>query len=41
MDAAEAYGGYGPMRNYGRLYGSLDFDDVSILLHWLCACSTL
>lgn len=28
-DAAEAYGGYGPMRNYGRLYGSLDFDDVS------------
>ncbi|CAD5175724.1 unnamed protein product [Musa acuminata subsp. malaccensis] len=27
MDAAEAYGGYGPMRNYGRLYGSLDFDD--------------
>ncbi|KAG1330710.1 DAZ-associated protein 1 [Cocos nucifera] len=26
-DAAEAYGGYGPMRNYGRLYGSLDFDD--------------
>lgn len=26
-DAAEAYGGYGPMRTYGRLYGSLDFDD--------------
>ena len=33
MDApAEPYGGYGgPMRNYGRLYGSLDFDDVSIM----------
>lgn len=30
MDAAEAYRGYGPMRNYGRLYGSLNFDDVSI-----------
>ncbi|WOL12889.1 hypothetical protein Cni_G21657 [Canna indica] len=29
MDPSEAYGGggYGPMRNYGRLYGSLDFDD--------------
>ncbi|KAI3807020.1 hypothetical protein L1987_22940 [Smallanthus sonchifolius] len=23
-----AYGGYGPMRAYGRIYGSLDFDDV-------------
>ncbi|KAK9053241.1 hypothetical protein SSX86_029873 [Deinandra increscens subsp. villosa] len=23
-----AYGGYGPMRAYGRMYGSLDFDDV-------------
>ncbi|KAK1438999.1 hypothetical protein QVD17_04814 [Tagetes erecta] len=22
-----AYGGYGPMRAYGRMYGSLDFDD--------------
>ncbi|XP_020104678.1 heterogeneous nuclear ribonucleoprotein A/B isoform X2 [Ananas comosus] len=27
MDPAEAFGGYGPMRSYGRLYGSLDFDD--------------
>nr|DAD21540.1 TPA_asm: hypothetical protein HUJ06_023003 [Nelumbo nucifera] len=28
MDAAEPYGGYGgPMRTYGRMYGSLDFDD--------------
>lgn len=25
-----AYGGYGPMRAYGRMYGSLDFDDVSM-----------
>lgn len=25
-----AYGGYGPMRSYGRMYGSLDFNDVSI-----------
>jgi len=32
---AEPYGGYGgPMRNYGRLYGSLDFDDVSIVV-WI------
>ena len=32
MDApAEPYGAYGgPMRNYGRLYGSLDFNDVSM-----------
>lgn len=35
MDPAEAFGGYGPMRSYGRLYGSLDFDDVSIVQ--LCA----
>ena len=30
-EAAAAYGGYGgPMRAaYGRMYGSLDFDDVS------------
>ncbi|KAM7507106.1 hypothetical protein LguiA_017559 [Lonicera macranthoides] len=28
MDAPEPYGGYGgPMRTYGRMYGSLDFDD--------------
>ncbi|XP_058089541.1 uncharacterized protein LOC131236418 isoform X2 [Magnolia sinica] len=27
MDPAESFGGYGPMRTYGRLYGSLDFDD--------------
>ncbi|KAI8029207.1 Heterogeneous nuclear ribonucleoprotein 1 [Camellia lanceoleosa] len=28
MDNAEPYGGgYGPMRTYGRMYGSLDFDD--------------
>lgn len=26
-----SFGGYGgPMRTYGRMYGSLDFDDVSI-----------
>lgn len=29
--APEAYGGYGgPMRTYGRMYGGLDYDDVSI-----------
>ncbi|KAG6511688.1 hypothetical protein ZIOFF_029765 [Zingiber officinale] len=33
MDPAEVYGGHGPMRNYGRLYGSLDFDDVSALVY--------
>ncbi|KAK3013491.1 hypothetical protein RJ639_010310 [Escallonia herrerae] len=28
MDTPEPYGGYaGPMRTYGRMYGSLDFDD--------------
>ncbi|KAL5992841.1 hypothetical protein ACLOJK_013760 [Asimina triloba] len=27
MDPAESFGGYGPMRTYGRLYGSLDYDD--------------
>lgn len=35
MGSAEAaYGGYGPMRSssYGRFYGSMDFDDVSISL---------
>lgn len=31
MNNVEPYGGYGgPMRPYGRMYGSLDFDDVSI-----------
>lgn len=31
MDTPEPYGGYGgPMRTYGRMYGSLDFDDVSV-----------
>ena len=32
MGNAEPFGGYGgPMRTtYGRMYGSLDFDDVSI-----------
>lgn len=31
MGAAEAFGGYGgPMRSYGRMYGSLDFNDVSV-----------
>ncbi|KAL8168283.1 LOW QUALITY PROTEIN: hypothetical protein V2J09_009782 [Rumex salicifolius] len=27
MDPVDAFGGYGPMRSYGRMYGSLDFDD--------------
>ncbi|RVX21363.1 hypothetical protein CK203_001783 [Vitis vinifera] len=28
MDSAEPFGGFGgPMRTYGRMYGSLDFDD--------------
>lgn len=27
MDSPEPYGSYGPMRTYGRMYGSLDFDD--------------
>ncbi|PKA63775.1 Heterogeneous nuclear ribonucleoprotein 1 [Apostasia shenzhenica] len=27
MDPTVSYGGYGPMRTYGRLYGSLDFED--------------
>ncbi|KAG8642608.1 hypothetical protein MANES_12G099600v8 [Manihot esculenta] len=28
MNAAPSFGGYGgPMRNFGRMYGSLDFDD--------------
>lgn len=31
MDTAGAFGGYGgPMRSYGRMYGSLDFNDVSM-----------
>lgn len=31
MNNVEPYGGYGgPMRSYSRMYGSLDFDDVSI-----------
>ncbi|CAL5324652.1 unnamed protein product [Camellia sinensis] len=31
MDNAEPYGGgYGPMRTYGRMYGSLDFDDRGV-----------
>lgn len=30
MGNSEAFGGYGgPMRSYGRMYGSLDFNDVS------------
>ncbi|KAL4644810.1 hypothetical protein ACB098_02G163200 [Castanea mollissima] len=30
MNSAESFGGYGgPIRTYGRMYGSLDFDDVS------------
>lgn len=38
MDEAEPFMGYGgpmhggPMRTYGRMYGSLDFNDVSINL---------
>ena len=32
MDNVEPYGGYGgPMRTYGRMYGSMDFDNVSII----------
>lgn len=31
FDAPESFSGYGPVRNYGRMYGSLDFDDVSAL----------
>jgi hypothetical protein len=27
--SAEAFGGYGPMRSYGRLYGSMDYGSVS------------
>ena len=31
IDNAEPFGGFGgPMRTYGRMYGSLDFDDVSV-----------
>jgi len=32
MDAPEPYGSYGPMRTYGRMYGSLDYDDVSLMV---------
>ncbi|TYJ99470.1 RNA-binding protein Musashi-like protein 1 [Cucumis melo var. makuwa] len=35
--AADSFGGYvGPMRTYGRMYGSLDFDDISslFLIQW-------
>lgn len=36
MNGPDAFGGYGgPMRNYGRMYGSLDFDDVSIFVRLL------
>lgn len=31
MNNMEPYGGYGgPLRSYGRMYGGLDYDDVSI-----------
>lgn len=31
MSSMEPFGGYGgPLRNYGRMYGGLDYDDVSI-----------
>ena len=30
MSAPEPFGGYGgPMRNFGRMYGTLDYDDAS------------
>lgn len=33
MNSMESFGGYGgPVRSYGRMYGSLDFDDVSIYI---------
>lgn len=36
MENPEPYGGsYGPMRGYGRMYGSLDFDDVSIVIKFI------
>jgi RNA-binding protein Musashi len=29
MSAPEPFGGYGgPMRNFGRMYGTLDYDDA-------------
>ncbi|KAG5535618.1 hypothetical protein RHGRI_023394 [Rhododendron griersonianum] len=38
MDDAEPYGGYsgGPMRGYGRIYGSLDYDNLydSSVIRW-------
>lgn len=31
MNSPNSFGGYGgPMRSYGRMYGSMDFEDVSI-----------
>ena len=33
MNNMESFGGYGgPVRSYGRMYGSLDFDDVSVYI---------
>lgn len=33
MNSMESFGGYGgPVRSYGRMYGSLDFDDVSLYI---------
>lgn len=30
-NSMESFGGYGgPVRSYGRMYGGLDYDDVSI-----------
>lgn len=38
LNPAETFGGYGgPMRTYGRMYGSLDFDDVSLFIrNFIC-----
>lgn len=30
MNNPEPFGYGGPLRTYGRMYGSLDFDDVSV-----------
>lgn len=40
MNPPEPFGGYGgSMRTYGRMYGSLDFDDVSMGFDcWFCTC---
>jgi len=35
IDSPEPYGSYGPMRTYGGMYGSLDFDDVSVINYFL------